>query len=348
MRVLAWPAYSNRELNPYNYLLYSALTELGATVADARELRLAALVQRYDVLHLHWPEHYLELPPPRFLTRAGAFITTLSALKARGAKVVWTVHNLAPHDPKNTYAQKPFYRLLTGLVDGTIHLSQEALKEARTVPHLRALNHKAHVVIPHGHYRGYYPDNITSEEARRKLKIGRDHQVLLHLGLLRPYKGIERLITAFTKLEDPNMRLVIAGSPADSGFLRTLKSLASADPRIEIHPRFIPNEELQVYFRAADIAVLPYRKVLNSGSALLALSFNVPVLAPALGSIREVAEQVGEGWVNLFQGELSSADILKALAAARRLKGSKPDLSAYEWSRIAASTLDFYKRLRQR
>jgi glycosyltransferase involved in cell wall biosynthesis len=111
--------------------------------------------------------------------------------------------------------------------------------------------------------------------------------VFLFLGLLRPYKGLEELLPAFRSLPDPNAALLIAGRPRPSDYAAHLAEQAAYDPRVLLHPHFVPVDEVQVWMNAADAVVLPYRQITTSGAAMLAWSFGKPVIAPALPAFLE-------------------------------------------------------------
>jgi hypothetical protein len=92
--------------------------------------------------------------------------------------------------------------------------------------------------------------------------------------------------------------------------------------------------------------VLPYRKILNSGAALHALARNKPVLAPRTGSLPELQQEVGEEWVRLFDGEIAREHIEAFLAALPLLTAPRPDLSAFEWTKVGADVTQFLHSLR--
>lgn len=115
---------------------------------------------------------------------------------------------------------------------------------------------------------------------------------------------------------------------------------------MHLHLDFIPKEKVQLFFRAADGVVLPYTEILNSGSALLALSFNRPVLVPEKGAMGELQDQVGDEWVNTYRGSLTPNHLQDALSWARAGDRSpRPPLDAFEWETIARQTLKAYQRL---
>ena len=110
-----------------------------------------------------------------------------------------------------------------------------------------------------------------------------DAFVFACLGLLRPYKGLEELLPAFQSLPERDLFLLLAGKPGSKSYLSALQALAAGDDRIRLEPRFLQPEEVQLYLNAADACVLPYRQITTSGAAVLAFSFGLPVIAPALG-----------------------------------------------------------------
>jgi len=149
LRVIAWPAFSNRQQNPYNALLYERLAGLGVRVDDFYPQRL--LFGRYDIWHLHWPEAILNLPRPwQALPLALIVRFLLRVARARGIKIVWTVHNLRSHEGRYPDAEDKLWRALMRRLDGFIALSDVGRELAlRRFPTLR---HRPSFVIPHGPY----------------------------------------------------------------------------------------------------------------------------------------------------------------------------------------------------
>jgi hypothetical protein len=94
---------------------------------------------------------------------------------------------------------------------------------------------------------------------------------------------------------------------------------------------------------AADLVVLPFHSILNSGSVLLALSHNRPVLAPRIGALPEIQAQVGAHWLRLYEGEISPAVLAAAVAEPAPHEDERPDLTAFDWQPIAERTVEFYK-----
>jgi beta-1,4-mannosyltransferase len=332
VRVLAWPAFANRD-NPYHAQLYAALAGLGVEVHEYSPRALAG--DDWDVLHLHWPEFLLGRRPSR---AAAAFVVRVVRAKRAGRRVVWTVHNLEPHDGGRR--GRALYRLVSLLVDGVIAHSDASLDAARA--RYPALRRRPGTVVPHGHYRDVYPPTDDRDDARRSLGLEPHHRVLLCFGAIRPYKLVDRLLATFARTPGDDLRLVIAGRPTPE--LRPLiEALAALDPRIRLHLDFVPDDDVARWFAAADLVVLPHDGgVLDSGVALLGLSFDRPVLGPDVASQRELRRTVGADWLHTYES-LDPGALLGALDAATHVRDRCAPLEHLDWAPLAARTATFYR-----
>lgn len=274
--------------NPYCDLLYRRVAELGTRLAEEPELSARWLVRNrrgVQVLHLHWPELYYRGRGGRVTARSAAgFLAALVVARALGYRIVWTVHNALPHERRGA-ADRALRWVLCRTARLVVHgeSARLALKRAG----------RDAAVVPHGHYIDAYPHAVDQREARRQLGLAADEIVLVCFGQLRPYKGIPELLQAFAELHEPGVRLVVAGRAVDPDLGARVAKAAAGDPRIVAHPTHVADADVQLYFEAADWVVLPYRDVLTSGSALLALSFGRPVVAPRLGCLADLDE--GDG-----------------------------------------------------
>jgi len=274
--------------NPYCDLLYRRVAELGTRLVEQPELSARWLVAnrgRVQVLHLHWPELYYRGPGGRVTPRSAAgFVAALVAARVLGYRIVWTVHNALPHERQGA-ADRALRWILCRTARLVVHGegARRALKRAG----------RSAAVVPHGHYIDAYPHGVDAREARRRLGLAPTDTVFVCFGQLRPYKGIPELLDAFATLREPGMRLVVAGRAVDAALGERLARAAADDPRVVAHPTHVDDVDVQLYFEAADWVVLPYRDVLTSGSALLALSFGRPVIAPRRGCLADLDETDG-------------------------------------------------------
>jgi glycosyltransferase involved in cell wall biosynthesis len=310
--------------------------------AEVEEFSLKrALTSRHDVLHLHWPEIVFDGHPALVAhARAECALRLFDVLRARGTKIIWTVHNLRSHDQRHPRLERYFYSQLLERLSGFIALSETARTLAVSrYPSLGTLPSR---VVPLGHFRGYYGPATDSVEARRSLGIAEHSFVIGSFGRIRPYKNLPELVRSFTKFGDADCRLLIAGEPARTTDLEDLQG-----SRVILIPEHVEERSVRPLHDAVDLVVLPYRDVFNSASAMLALSCNRPVLIPSFPTMQALQDQVGQEWVMLYDPPLTSAVLLRArewcLSTTRPRECSLDELN---WDRLAASTLDFYREMR--
>jgi glycosyltransferase involved in cell wall biosynthesis len=148
-------------------------------------------------------------------------------------------------------------------------------------------------VIPFGINNTSPTTSLGRREARERLGVGRGEKTLLFFGQIAPYKGLEYLTAAMSKLakEDKDLRLIIAGriKPGYARYWNAIQSeiaQAGLEKCIIQHVRFIPEAEVEVYFKAADVLVIPYVEIFQSGVPFLSYSFGLPVIATDVGSLR--------------------------------------------------------------
>jgi beta-1,4-mannosyltransferase len=347
VNVLAWPASSEVSGNEYNSLLTRAVaTASGTTTVEFSPLRL--LRGNWDVWHLHWPDHLFRtrrLIP--LLAKLAVLAVLVEWARLRQTRIVWTVHNTQPHAAGRPRLHRRYLRWLARRVDAAIALSDVGAAQARAA--FPALAGRPLSVIPLGHYLDAFPNRVTRREARATIGLDEHVRVIAFVGRISPYKGVPELVRAFRAVEDHDIRLLVAGEPLAAGIRAELEAAAAADPRVVLHLRHVADDELQVFFNASDLVALPYREILHSASALLALSFGRPVLAPARGALTELEREFGADWIRLYVGPLGP-DVLR-----RTLSVSAPDPQALlgelrvrlDWARIGRATSDVYESVQR-
>jgi beta-1,4-mannosyltransferase len=345
LRVLAWPGKRSRAKSPYTWLLYHHIAELGVRVIEFRPDRV--LRGGYDVLHVHWPDKALNarLLPARAAGGLAA-IALLEAARRHGARVIWTAHNVEPHESRHPRLERWYWKRVLPRVDAVIHPS-EAGRLALESRH-PFLARRASSLIPLGHFRGMYSDSITRDEARRSFGIPPGARVVGFLGLVRPYKNVPHLIRTVRALppEAGEVVLLVAGEPLTAGLEREVRAAAGDDPRVRLSLAHVPDDEIQRYLRATDLFVLPFREITNSSSALLALSFDLPVLVPSLGAMGELQSVAGADWVCTYEGELTPEILAAGLVWAGHRPAGRPRLDSLAWPQIAQRTIAVYQAAR--
>jgi glycosyltransferase involved in cell wall biosynthesis len=278
--------------------------------------------------------------------------------RALGKKIVLTLHNVngRKRDRNDSALNRLTLRIQYGLAElafvHTEKMKQELMEEF-------AFPAKKVTVIPFG-INNSVPDTlITGKQAREKLGIADEEKAILFFGNIAPYKGLDCLVKAFRSLTAVNRsyKLIIAGRPKNcTEYWEELQREMSqdlADGRILLRNEYIPDEDTELYMKAADVLVLPYRYIYQSGVLFLGYSFGLPVLVSDVGSLRDDVVEGRTGFV--FQPEnpeeLSrsidryfSSDLYAELAE-RRPEIRDYALARNSWDVVARLTMDAYSRL---
>ena len=288
--LLVFPAYDD---NPYLGILYGRVHVDGWKVRSVvplpEFLREAAQLGRGDAIHLHWTAQVTQSArtPWGASRNLRRMLAAVDAARERGVRVIWTIHNAISHDARNATQDARLQRALAARADAA-HIMNPATAELVDFSLPADRIHR----IPHPSYRGAYPEPPTRTAARERLGVAPDSLAVLMLGHMKPYKGVLDLVAAVRGLERP-VTLMLAGG----GDWRAIDA-AAAGLALIAHRDYVPTEEIPIWFAAADVTVLPYRRVLNSGSAMLAATFGVPVVMPDEASV--LADYGDQEWVVAF------------------------------------------------
>ena len=208
-------------------------------------------------------------------------------------------------------------------------------------------------VVPHGNYLHVIEEVPTRREARARIGLSKEARVLLFFGQIKEIKGLDILLRAMPRLvrKHPNTVLLVAGKVWKDDFRRyreQIDELGISDNCV-LHVRYIPNSEVSYYYGAADLVVLPYRRIYQSGVLLMAMSYGKPVVA---SDIEGMAEMIADG----DNGYLFSSGDAEALA--EKLIGALSDLGElgaagkrgllhvkehHDWKQIGEMTVSCYR-----
>ncbi|MDZ8052240.1 MAG: glycosyltransferase [Aulosira sp. ZfuVER01] len=293
LRVLMMPDY--RVDNPYQTLLAKVLQSQGVEVLFPTGYRRVFPIFRVvktnanqiDILHIHWLSPYLKGKNSLSkLVYSIKLLIDIVLTKWAGVKVVWTIHNQISHDSQFPLLEMWTQRILLKLVDQIIVHQSSALEDIAQTYKVNALKTE---VIPHGHYREVYDSLIDPVAARKALGLPLSGRVYLNLGMLRPYKGIEDLLQVWKDNKEflQENSLLIVGKPLNEAYGQKLKEQASNLERVFLHPDFVEDSQIHLFFSAADVIVLPFKRILTSGSLILAMSYGKPIIAPRTSGISE-------------------------------------------------------------
>nr|WP_321361162.1 glycosyltransferase [uncultured Hyphomonas sp.] len=335
LNVRFFPDY--RINNSYQSHLYSEFVAADVKPASMAECLKELIEVGGDerfVFHLHWTNPIFA--PGRDDAEADKlvdkFISDARMFLSLGGKIYWTIHNVLSHEPKYRSQEIRLAKKLCELAE-FVHVHDA--RTAELASEFYAIPQEKVLVAAHGSYVGALPSEMSRSQARKILNIPENATVYALFGQLRAYKGLDELIEAYRRIlvDQPNAWLLIAGKPLGID-VRELQERLSCFQNIVFRPEFIPDDEVQIYMRSSDVAVLPYRQVLTSGSALLALSFSLPVIAPDKGLLNGVLNSGTDGY--LF-GTREIPDLEAAMALFGGLSAEKQKLMSEAAFHTAAS-----------
>ncbi len=248
----------------------------------ARLVRYVA-VAKPRILHILWNNKF-EL-----------FDRTLLMLfyRVAGKRVVLTAHNVnaAKRDSRDGWVNRLSLRIQYHLCDH-IFVHTEPMKHDLVAEF--GVDEEKVSVIPHGINNLVPTTDLTPQEARQRLGMREGDKTALFFGRIVPYKGLEYLISALTILAraDKHVRLIIAGTVKRGSAAywdRIQEAIADGGIRDQVMQRieFIPDEDVECYFKAADVVVIPYADISQSGILLTAHNFGLPVIATDVGALRD-------------------------------------------------------------
>lgn len=335
--VFSRPAWNSN--NPYTSLLAEALERQGMSVREVGLTRRDLPLQP-GVLILHWPDEFYKRAKD-FKTLIAAYLRLVQltfARRFRGVSLVWVAHNVHPHQDAPT--RPPLrWKWFLRLVDGFISLSREGTEQVLAAHPVLA--GRPVLVTNHGHYldRALCAPSLPQPFSNRP--ADRQPARLAALGAIRPNKRFVELarLVAGSSLD---ATLAIRGATRDETLRQELEAIDAAAPKVNVRVARMSDAELEEATDAADLVVLPYSDILNSGALFYALSRYRPVVAPRLGSIPETQRQVGAEWIFLFDGELDEGSLAGAIAWLRDTpRTTPPDLSAQDWDVIGRTMATF-------
>jgi D-inositol-3-phosphate glycosyltransferase len=237
--------------------------------------------------------------------------------KLVGKKLALTAHNVnqARRDGKDSWINRLTLRIQYQLCDRIFVHTQKMKSE---LCEDFGVAEKTVVVIRHPVNDAFPNTRLTPAEAKLRLGLRDDDKAILFFGRIRPYKGIEHLLAAFKPLSansQANYRLIVAGEPKKgseeylSEIERTVKTEFN-QTQIILRIQFIPDEQMELYLKGADVLVLPYKEIFQSGVLFLAYSFGLPVIATDVGSFRE---EIIEGSTGFLCDPGDPAELAKAV-----------------------------------
>jgi Glycosyltransferase len=278
--------------------------------------------------------------------------------KLLGKKIVFTAHNVnaGKRDLNDSWLNRFSLRIQYTLCDH-IFVHTDGMKN-ELVSDFRILEGKVSVV-PFGINNTVPNTSLSSAEAKRQLGITSSEKVVLFFGNIAPYKGLEYLVAAFATLleKDRTYRLIIVGNPkGPKDYWNQVQQTilcSGVEDRVITKIEYVPDEATELYFKAADVSILPYAHVFQSGVLFLGYSFGLPAIAADVGNLKEEIVEGGTGFVFKRQ---DPSDLARKIdqyfkselfhnLQTRRLEIKAYANERYSWDKVAAITTAIYADL---
>lgn len=261
--------------------------------------------------------------------------------KNHHTKCIGLIHNMIPHEPN--ILDKLFPGYFVGAMDGFTALSDSVVHDIEKFDHKSTPKRFS----PHPIY-DHYGALIPKNEAIQLLQLDPHFKYVLFFGFIRGYKGLDLLLEAFAdkRLKDFGVKLVVAGEfyGSPKPYMDQIDSLKIAD-RVVLKTDYIPDEEVNRYFRACDIVAQPYKSATQSGVTQIAFHFEKPMLVTNVGGLPEIVPNGKIGYVV----EPNAQQIADALVAyyqedkeATFIENVKEEKKKYAWDKMTATILSVY------
>lgn len=352
--ILVTPPDPRHAPNKHYEQLYALLKKHGYTVRPFTFANVCRFNRR-AIWHIHW----IDLFHQGVIQRAGMkrqcmlvsflryvrFLLFLALSKVCGAKILWTIHNVESHERGGGLFESLVTKNLLVFADKVTALNM----------HIRdtisgRYGYRDIALMRQGLYEGRAANAITREQARKRLGLGEQDFVLLFLGGVAEYKGIDVALEALDLLADDSVKLVVAGRLIrGTKFGDRIVELSGKNRSVLLIDRYIPDGEVPVYFKAADYSIYPYRSIDNSGTAYLTLAFEVPTIMRNRGGVPEVFGLNPKVWIPV--DELDARSVAAAIREARGRKVEKTEFAVFReklsWSRLENEILGCFEALQK-
>jgi glycosyltransferase involved in cell wall biosynthesis len=295
-----------------------------------------------DIVHLqHWKT-----------STTAIYCVIVPILKLRGKKIIFSIHNITPHTPEK------YFVFLDGLLSRFVFRFADSFivhnqRNKKRFKELYNVNHRPVSIIAIGSHEPLIKNKLSQKDARKRLSIPLDKKVLLHFGYIWGYKGVPNLLNALEIIvkEFPNVLLILAGTvTSDWRQCEEIIEKKHLAPHIQLYLHYIPESEVDIYFSAADLVVLPYIPPFDTHGDVgaLTVALQKPLLVSDIGGlpeyVRNKAAIVHPGDISELAKKtisiLNDKDLLSSLT-----EDSKNIAAELTWDEIAKKTIKVYEQL---
>jgi glycosyltransferase involved in cell wall biosynthesis len=258
-----------------------------------------------------------------------------------GTKRIAIVDNLVPHESR--FFDKRLTAYFVKNHDGFVVMSNQVKND------LLGMNPKAKVLLLNHPIYDQFGTKIDRTLACERLQLDPQKKILLFFGLIRDYKGLDILLKTLAEL-DETYHLVIAGEVYGSFEpYQTLINSLNLQNKVSLHLKYISDQDVANYFSAADALMMTYKSATQSGISAIALSFECPSIATAIGGLKEIIKDNINGRLSESQNPIDIAQIVRNYFDNNQKENFSQALSKekmeYSWNYFSDELLTFIEEL---
>jgi glycosyltransferase involved in cell wall biosynthesis len=335
----------------YPNFLFPGSTQFDTTGVAPKHIKIHTLINSVNPLSWIKTANFIKKQKPDFIVfrfwipfMGPALGSIARMVRKSGVKVLAITDNVIPHEKR--IGDAAFAKYFIKSCDGFVTMSKAVMKDLED---FTTTKHKKYLLHP---LYTSFGEKLNKLDARNALGIKEDVNLVLFFGLIRKYKGLDMLLDAFNELKDnPNVMLLIAGEFYEDKqpYLDLIEKYQIQD-QVILHAKFIANEDVKLYFSAADLVALPYRTATQSGVTQVSFHFEVPTLVTNVGGLGEIIPHKKAGYVVEPNGK-AIAESIKDYFANQRMpmftEGMKQEKQKYDWKIFVNEVLDLFQSIRK-
>jgi glycosyltransferase involved in cell wall biosynthesis len=330
----------------YPNFLFPGSTQFDTSGNAPKNIKIHTLINSVNPLSWIKTAKFIKKQKPDFIVfrfwipfMGPALGSIARMVRKSGVKVLAITDNVIPHETRP--GDVAFAKYFINACDGFVTMSKAVMKDLEK---FTSTVHKKYLLHP---LYTSFGEKLNKMDARKALELPTDKQLVLFFGLIRNYKGLDMLLDAMNELKsNPNINLVIAGEFYEDKqpYLDLIKKYG-IENQVILHGKFIANEDVKLYFSAADLVALPYRSATQSGVTQVSFHFEVPTLVTNVGGLGEIIPDKIAGYVVESNGK-AIADGIKDYFENNRMpsftEGMKKEKQKYDWKIFVDEVIDLY------
>ncbi len=333
----------------YPGFLFPGSTQFDTSGITPKNIRIHTLINSVNPLSWIKTARFIKQQKPDFIVfrfwipfMGPALGSIARMVRKSGIKVLAITDNVIPHEKR--IGDVSFSKYFINSCDGFITMSKAVMSDLEKFTNT---SHKKYLLHP---LYTSFGEKLNQLDARKALGLTEDKKIVLFFGLIRKYKGLDMLLDAFHELKsDKDINLVIAGEFYEDKqpYLDLIEKYQIED-QVILHSKFIANEDVKLYFSAADMVALPYRSATQSGVTQVSFHFEVPTLVTNVGGLAEIIPDKVAGYVVDSSGKAIAEAIQDYFTNNRKAsfsEGMKREKQKYDWKLFVNEVIDLFKNL---